>query len=96
MINNIASNITNLPRNITNGITTGITTVLNVGKPQVSPEALNAAIKQVSTDFEKVYTSINKLNSSISEGAEQTSGYTISLKKKFQELKKVLIQQVRF
>lgn len=88
--------------NIVNGIGNGITTIgsnitsmlpFNVGKPAVSQQELLAAIKQVSSDFEKVYTSINKLNSSVSEGAEQTSVYTVSLKKKFQELKKVLLQQ---
>eukprot|EP00026_Physarum_polycephalum_P006399 Phypoly_transcript_06441.p1 GENE.Phypoly_transcript_06441~~Phypoly_transcript_06441.p1 ORF type:complete len:552 (+),score=139.77 Phypoly_transcript_06441:122-1777(+) len=58
----------------------------------VSPQESAASIQRVAQEFEKVYTSINKFNSSVSEGAEQISVHTISLKKKLQELKKALIQ----
>lgn len=58
----------------------------------VSTQDSMAAIQQVSAEFEKVYTNINKLNTSVGESAEQISIYSVSVKKKFMELKKVLIQ----
>ena len=57
---------------------------------EVNPQESKAAIELVSSEFEKVYTSINKFNSSVSEGAEQVSVHSTAMKKKFQELKKVL------
>lgn len=73
-------------------VLTALQNVLPINKGHtVSPQESIAAIQQVSREFEKVYTSINKLNSSVSEGVEQLSVYTVNLKKKFQELKKLLI-----
>jgi hypothetical protein len=70
-----------------------VTSLFPIAKGHVvSPQESAASILQVSSEFEKVYTSINKFNSSVSEGAEQISVHTISLKKKLQELKKALIQ----
>jgi hypothetical protein len=70
-----------------------ITSLFPIGRGRtVSPQESNAAILLVSSEFEKVYTSINKFNSSVNEDVEQISVHTASLKKKFQELKKVMIQ----
>lgn len=64
---------------------------LNKGDNQAQ---LAEAIKHVSTEFEKVYTGINKFNSSVNEGTEQMTSHVLNMKKKFQELKKTLIQGV--
>ncbi len=53
--------------------------------------AMKKAIEQVATEFERAFTSINKFNASVEEGAEQTSSSTITLKKKLIDLKKTLV-----
>jgi len=47
----------------------------------------------VKAEFEKVYTSINKLTASVNEGVEQVEIHTTNMKKKLQELRKTLIEQ---
>ena len=68
--------------------------VLHIKKGDDERVAQLDAIQRVAAEFEKVYTSVNKLNTAVAEGTEQIASLIDNLKRKLQELKKLVIQQV--
>jgi hypothetical protein len=69
--------------------------IVHLKKDTPSQPVQLESIRRVAAEFEKVYTSINKLNSSVNEGTEQMASYMLNIKKKLQDLKKAIIQLVR-